>query len=281
VTTFEIAGDAAPDFALAAAETDPRAPHVLIARGGDGPDRADPPRRDAKPYPAKPFAAKPYAAKPSTAKPYGAKASTAKPGMTKARDTKPRDAKANESSVRPAQQASAPIRPDSSSVSSTIARPAVAPVSSAVFSPVSSAVSSPVFELPSSVRDEGAASHPDGGHRGARAGRPAANVPSIEMKRAPRHSEAPRHGRAPARVPALASKAPSEPRTARPTHPSHAPRVHADRGRSDGSNVMRRKPFTPPPAAGSRPPFWKLAARPRPSPDAGGSDSPGKKQKDF
>jgi ATP-dependent RNA helicase DeaD len=31
-TTFEIAGDAAEDFALAAAEIDPRAPHVIIAR---------------------------------------------------------------------------------------------------------------------------------------------------------------------------------------------------------------------------------------------------------
>jgi hypothetical protein len=39
-TVFEIAGDAAADFALAASQTDPRAPHVRVERldggGGDG-----------------------------------------------------------------------------------------------------------------------------------------------------------------------------------------------------------------------------------------------------
>jgi ATP-dependent RNA helicase DeaD len=60
-TTFEIAGDAAEDFALAAAEIDPRAPQVIIARqdgvngvgGVEGVD-AEPPRAPRPPRPPRP-----------------------------------------------------------------------------------------------------------------------------------------------------------------------------------------------------------------------------------
>jgi len=57
-TWFEIAGDAADDFAHAAAETDPRAPHVRIerapARGGGAPERSrrPPPERVAPSSPS-------------------------------------------------------------------------------------------------------------------------------------------------------------------------------------------------------------------------------------
>ena len=49
---FQIAGDAARDFALAAARPDPRAPHVFIESSHAR--REDPRREDPRPYPAKP-----------------------------------------------------------------------------------------------------------------------------------------------------------------------------------------------------------------------------------
>jgi ATP-dependent RNA helicase DeaD len=80
-TIFEIAGDAAADFALAAAETDPRAPHVRVERmdGADG--GAPQPARAhvAKPHSTKPHGTKPYGEKPPAAKPDAAKPDAAKP----------------------------------------------------------------------------------------------------------------------------------------------------------------------------------------------------------
>ncbi|HVV48654.1 MAG TPA: hypothetical protein VHO06_03260, partial [Polyangia bacterium] len=62
-TTFEISGRAALEFADAAAETDPRAPHVVVERA-DAPtrpraphvviERADAPPRPTAPHPAPP-----------------------------------------------------------------------------------------------------------------------------------------------------------------------------------------------------------------------------------
>jgi len=54
-TVFEIAGDAAADFAVAASEPDPRARHVVIERadsssGGRAPSHRPPPREHARPY---------------------------------------------------------------------------------------------------------------------------------------------------------------------------------------------------------------------------------------
>jgi ATP-dependent RNA helicase DeaD len=100
-TVFEIAGDAAGDFALAAAETDPRAPHVRVERidSGAGATTFDarPPHAAmpfaTKPQSPKPHAAKPYTAKPDGAKPYAAKPYTAKGFATIADSAKPHAAK--------------------------------------------------------------------------------------------------------------------------------------------------------------------------------------------
>ncbi len=57
-TIFEIAGDAAADYALAAAETDPRAPHVRVERidGNAGAATREEPAPDARPHATKPHA---------------------------------------------------------------------------------------------------------------------------------------------------------------------------------------------------------------------------------
>ena len=89
-TIFEIAGDAAADFALAAAETDPRAPHVRVERI-DGPSGAAPP--DARPAHAKPHAARPHAGKPYAANVHGPKPHTPKPYVEKPYVAKPHVAK--------------------------------------------------------------------------------------------------------------------------------------------------------------------------------------------
>jgi ATP-dependent RNA helicase DeaD len=99
-TIFEIAGDAAADFALAAAETDPRAPHVRMERidgpvAGATPDARPPHTKPytAKPHDAKPHDAKPHDAKPHVAKPHDAKPHDAKPHVAKPHDAKPHVAK--------------------------------------------------------------------------------------------------------------------------------------------------------------------------------------------
>jgi len=76
-TWFEIAGDAADDFAHAAAETDPRAPHVRIerapARGGGAPERprrpperADSPPRSSAERPRRPSPERAESSSPSS-----------------------------------------------------------------------------------------------------------------------------------------------------------------------------------------------------------------------
>ena len=70
-TIFEISGEAAADFALAAAETDPRAPHVRMERV-DG--HAGAATSEARPPHAKSHTAKPHTAKPHPAKPHPARA---------------------------------------------------------------------------------------------------------------------------------------------------------------------------------------------------------------
>jgi ATP-dependent RNA helicase DeaD len=64
-TIFEIAGGAAPDFALAAREADPRARHVVIEPAG-APAAPRPPRHSRSPEPARPHheARPPEAARP-------------------------------------------------------------------------------------------------------------------------------------------------------------------------------------------------------------------------
>jgi ATP-dependent RNA helicase DeaD len=99
-TIFEIAGDAAADFALAAAETDPRAPHVRMERidgsGGGAPPDARPQvakPQFAKAHVAKPYNAKPHVAKPHSAQPHSAKADSASPQPPKPHVPKPHVAK--------------------------------------------------------------------------------------------------------------------------------------------------------------------------------------------
>jgi len=86
-TIFEIAGDAAADFALAAAQTDPRAPHVRMERAdGAGATFAAAPAsaHHSKPEVARPHPAKPDTAKPDAVKPHPAKWDAAvKPHLAK------------------------------------------------------------------------------------------------------------------------------------------------------------------------------------------------------
>jgi ATP-dependent RNA helicase DeaD len=84
-TIFEIAGDAAAEFELAAAETDPRAPHVRVERidGNARPATRELPPPDAMPHATKPYAAKPHASKPHPSKPQFAKPHAAKPQFAK------------------------------------------------------------------------------------------------------------------------------------------------------------------------------------------------------
>jgi ATP-dependent RNA helicase DeaD len=95
-TIFEIAGDAAADFAIAAAETDPRAPHVRVERidGSAGAATREVQAPDTRPYApkphvARPHATKPYAPKPHFAKPHASKPHFAKPAAPKTHLAKP------------------------------------------------------------------------------------------------------------------------------------------------------------------------------------------------
>ncbi len=94
-STFEIAADAADDFALSASESDPRAPHVIIEAANHEVAGAAPPERDQhggapprarKPGPsphAKPAFAKPAFAKPAFSRPAFSKPAFAKSGFSK------------------------------------------------------------------------------------------------------------------------------------------------------------------------------------------------------
>jgi len=87
-TIFEIAGDAAAAFAVSAAETDPRAPHVRLERVDGAPP-------DGRAHGAKPYVAKPHTAEPHFAKPYVAKPHSAKPDVAKPHSAKPDGAKSH------------------------------------------------------------------------------------------------------------------------------------------------------------------------------------------
>jgi ATP-dependent RNA helicase DeaD len=102
-TIFEIAGDAAADYALAAAETDPRAPHVRVERidGRAGAASAEMPPPDAKPLGPKPHTTRPHAAKPHAPKAHFAKPSAPKPHFAKPSAPKPHFAKPHAPRPRP------------------------------------------------------------------------------------------------------------------------------------------------------------------------------------
>ena len=298
-TIFEISGDAARDFALSAAERDPRAPHVTFEpanKPGHPVDSRDRDTRERRPT-VHPRPARTQAPPAIIDRPGQAHSATQRPSQSadrppaaRAAQMRPERAAEPHPASRPEQgkKPHAPPIADKSLRATTPATRAQAPSKSpttapAAFPPAFVAPTSPpqpasIFqtrtpepEAPHAIRTNAAPSE--------RARREKPHAPVIEVKRASRVGP---HGMRPTseRVGPTFSRgpAPERPRTdgtnlVRRSSSANGPRGEAGGPAAPPSQLAARvsppgRPMYPArPASGPvRPPFWKDGARKRPAP---------------
>ena len=298
-TLFEISGDAARDFALSAAERDPRAPHVTFEPANkpahlvDGRDRDTRERRPTvQPRPAR------TQAPPATFdRPDHAHSATERPSQTTDRPPAPRPAQMRQERAaephrvsRPEQgkKPNAPPSADKSQRATTPAPRAQPPSKSPTTVP---ATIPPAFVAPTSLPQPASifqtrTPEPEAPHATRTNASPSERVrrekpraPVIEVKRAARVGP---HGMRPTseRVGPTLSRgpAPERPRTDGTNLLKRSSSANGPRGEAGGPAAPPSQPaarVSPPgrpmyparPSGGPvRPPFWKDGARKRPAP---------------